>query len=152
MLSLELPPGSTFEQTRDAAELARKVKEAGLDVTVKAGGQTIATLPVRLKVWNVELPSSFAEAATIHRTIMEADLAHSFAAEYARGREVLTPTLRTMIERGQRTLATEYRRAVEQVSNLLVNTPGDLAGRFETGPTVVKLATVSGGQFRRTHL
>ncbi|HQK77673.1 MAG TPA: amidase family protein, partial [Candidatus Hydrogenedentes bacterium] len=63
----------------------------------------------------VELPSVFAEAATIHRTIMEADLAHSFAAEYARGKDLLTPTLRTMIERGQRTLATDYRRAVEQV-------------------------------------
>ena len=67
----------------------------------------------------VELPSSFAEAATIHRTIMEADLAHSFAAEYERGREVLTPTLRTMIERGQRTLAMDYRRAVEQVPGLV---------------------------------
>ncbi len=66
-----------------------------------------------------ELPSPFAEAATIHRTIMEADLAHSFAAEYARGKEVLTPTLRTMIERGQRTLATDYRRAVEQVPGLV---------------------------------
>lgn len=70
-------------------------------------------------VEEVELPSSFAEAATIHRTIIEADLAHSFAAEYARGKEVLTPTLRTMIERGQRTLATDYRRAVEQVPGLV---------------------------------
>jgi Asp-tRNA(Asn)/Glu-tRNA(Gln) amidotransferase A subunit family amidase len=33
----------------------------------------------------VELPAPFAEAAAIHRTIMEADFAVSFAAEYARG-------------------------------------------------------------------
>jgi Asp-tRNA(Asn)/Glu-tRNA(Gln) amidotransferase A subunit family amidase len=67
----------------------------------------------------IGLSPPFAEAATIHRTIMEADLAHSFAAEYARGKEMLTPTLRTMIERGQRTLATDYRRAVEQVPGLV---------------------------------
>lgn len=67
----------------------------------------------------LELPPSFAEAATIHRTIMEADLAHSFAVEYARGKEMLTPTLRTMIERGQRTPAADYRRAVEQVPGLV---------------------------------
>jgi Asp-tRNA(Asn)/Glu-tRNA(Gln) amidotransferase A subunit family amidase len=75
----------------------------------------------------VEVSSSFAEAATIHRTIMEADLAHSFAAEYARGKEVLTPTLRTMIERGQRTLAMDYRRAVEQVPGLVQALEGTFA-------------------------
>jgi Asp-tRNA(Asn)/Glu-tRNA(Gln) amidotransferase A subunit family amidase len=67
----------------------------------------------------VELPSSFGEAATIHRTIMEADLAHSFAAEYARGKDKLTPTLQTMIARGQRTLAMDYRHAAEQVPGLV---------------------------------
>ena len=75
----------------------------------------------------VEGPSSFAEAATIHRTIMEADLAHSFADEYARGKEVLTPTLRAMIERGQRTLAMDYRRAVEQVPSLVQALEGTCA-------------------------
>jgi Asp-tRNA(Asn)/Glu-tRNA(Gln) amidotransferase A subunit family amidase len=75
----------------------------------------------------VALPSSFAEAATIHRTIMEADLAHSFAAEYARGKDVLTPTLRTMIERGQRTLAMDYRHAVEQVPGLVQALEGTFA-------------------------
>jgi len=75
----------------------------------------------------VELPPSFAEAATIHRTIMEADFAHSFAAEYARGKEKLTPTLRTMIERGQRTLAMDYRRAVEQVPGLVRELEGIFA-------------------------
>jgi Asp-tRNA(Asn)/Glu-tRNA(Gln) amidotransferase A subunit family amidase len=50
---------------------------------------------------------------------MEADFATSFATEYARGKEMLTPTLRAMIERGQRTLAMDYRRAVEQVPGLV---------------------------------
>jgi Asp-tRNA(Asn)/Glu-tRNA(Gln) amidotransferase A subunit family amidase len=68
---------------------------------------------------DVQLPSSFSEAAAIHRTIMEADLAYSFAAEYARGREHLSPRLRAMIERGQTTLAVDYHRAVESVPGLV---------------------------------
>ena len=67
----------------------------------------------------VELPSAFAEAATIHRTIMEADLASSFSAEYTRGKDQISSTLRSMIERGQQTLAMDYRRAVEQVPGLV---------------------------------
>ena len=85
----------------------------------------------------VELPSSFAEAATIHRTIMEADFATSFAAEYARGKAMLTPTLRTMIERGQRTLAMDYRRAVEQVPGLV----RDLEGIFARYDAILTPAT-----------
>jgi Asp-tRNA(Asn)/Glu-tRNA(Gln) amidotransferase A subunit family amidase len=50
---------------------------------------------------------------------MEADLASSFAAEYTRGKEQLSSTLRSMIERGQQTLAVEYRRAVERVPGLV---------------------------------
>jgi Asp-tRNA(Asn)/Glu-tRNA(Gln) amidotransferase A subunit family amidase len=73
----------------------------------------------RLGAEEVELPPPFAEAATIHRTIMEADLASSFAAEYARGKDQLSPTLRTMIERGQQTLAVEYTRALEKVPFLI---------------------------------
>jgi Asp-tRNA(Asn)/Glu-tRNA(Gln) amidotransferase A subunit family amidase len=70
------------------------------------------------RIEDVELPADFAEAATIHRTIMEADLAQSFAAEYARGAAQLSPMLRTMIERGQKTTATEYRRALAQAADL----------------------------------
>jgi Asp-tRNA(Asn)/Glu-tRNA(Gln) amidotransferase A subunit family amidase len=68
---------------------------------------------------DVALPPAFNETAAIHRTIMEADLASSFAAEYARGREQLSRTLRTMIERGQKTLAVEYNRALEKVPGLI---------------------------------
>jgi Asp-tRNA(Asn)/Glu-tRNA(Gln) amidotransferase A subunit family amidase len=78
-------------------------------------------------VEEVDLPPEFADAAAFHRTIMEADLASSFSAEYARGRERLTPTLRSMIERGQRTLATEYRHAVERVPGLVRSLEGIFA-------------------------
>ena len=85
----------------------------------------------------VELPSAFGEAATIHRTIMETDLASSFADEYARGKEQLSPTLRTMIERGRQTLAMDYRRAVERVPGLV----GALEGIFAQYDAILTPAT-----------
>jgi Asp-tRNA(Asn)/Glu-tRNA(Gln) amidotransferase A subunit family amidase len=46
---------------------------------------------------------------------MEADLAKSFATEYAGGKERLSDTLRQMIERGQQVTAVNYNCAVEQI-------------------------------------
>jgi Asp-tRNA(Asn)/Glu-tRNA(Gln) amidotransferase A subunit family amidase len=67
------------------------------------------------RVEEVELPASFDDALEVHRTIMEADLAKSFAREYERGRDQLSERLRDMIERGQRVLAVDYNRALERV-------------------------------------
>src|SRR5690606_1960508 len=53
------------------------------------------------------------------RTLLEADLAVSFADEYARGAERLSAILREMIERGGRSLAVDYLRAVERRSVLI---------------------------------
>ena len=79
------------------------------------------------RVEGVPLPAAFAEAAAIHRTIMEADLAVSFAAEYARGADRLSAVLRTMIERGQRTAATDYRQARAQAAELTTSLDALLA-------------------------
>ena len=62
---------------------------------------------------DVELPPSFDAALDCHRTLLCADLAKSFAALYARGREALSDVLRGMIEEGQRTLAVDYNRALD---------------------------------------
>ncbi len=62
-----------------------------------------------------ELPAAFDNAIALHGTIMEADLARSFAAEYQRGRDRLTARLCEMIERGQRCLAVDYNRAVAAI-------------------------------------
>jgi Asp-tRNA(Asn)/Glu-tRNA(Gln) amidotransferase A subunit family amidase len=61
------------------------------------------------------LPESFDDAVALHRTIFEADLAHNLAAEYDRGRDQLSRTLRDIIERGQRCLAVDYNRAVDRI-------------------------------------
>lgn len=62
-----------------------------------------------------ELPEMFHEAVSLHRTIMEADLAKSFEQEYARGKKRLSHILQEMIERGQKVLAVEYNHALSQV-------------------------------------
>jgi hypothetical protein len=56
------------------------------------------TLARHLACEETELPAPFAGAVRIHRTILEADLALSFASEYECGKERLSPILRTMIE------------------------------------------------------
>lgn len=78
----------------------------------------------------VELPETFRDAVEIHRTIMEADLAESYREEYARGREVLSPVLREMIERGQAVRPEEYARALARVP-ALNRELGELFGRHE---------------------
>lgn len=88
-------------------------------------------------VHEVELPREFGSAVQWHRTIMEADLASSFAAEYASGKDRLSPTLREMIERGQRQLAVEYRRALDGVAALRLA----LAGLFAQWDAVLTPAT-----------
>ena len=62
-------------------------------------------------VREVELPPLFGSAHEWHRTIMEADMASSYEAEYATGKERLSAMLLEMIERGQRTTAVAYSRA-----------------------------------------
>ena len=69
-------------------------------------------------VTEVALPDWFDEAIDWHRVIMESDLARSFAREYERGRDQLSTTLRSMIERGQKYFAVDYNRALGQVDRL----------------------------------
>jgi Asp-tRNA(Asn)/Glu-tRNA(Gln) amidotransferase A subunit family amidase len=61
----------------------------------------------------VELPPAFGSAIDWHRTIMESDIAHSYASLYRRGRGELSDVLVQMIERGQRCTSEEYSRAQE---------------------------------------
>ena len=62
----------------------------------------------------VELPEAFNQAIGWHRTIMEADLAKSFAPEYEQGADRLSANLREMSERGQTYLAVDYNRAIDR--------------------------------------
>jgi len=70
------------------------------------------------RVEELPLSASFDDAIEMHRTIMEADLARSFAREYERGRDRLSARLREMVERGQEVRALDYNRAVERIGGL----------------------------------
>jgi len=62
------------------------------------------------------LPDWAAKGLDWHRIILEADIARSFAAEYAR--DGLSPLLRAMIERGKTHLAVDYNDALDGSTRL----------------------------------
>ena len=66
----------------------------------------------------IELPLDIEAAVQTHRLIMEADLAGSYADEYARGKEQLSASLRGQIERGRQVTAVDYRKAVESIAGM----------------------------------
>lgn len=70
------------------------------------------------RVEEITLFPSAADALEWHRTIMEADIAKSFHAEYERGADKLSESLRGQIERGRRVLAVDYNRALDQIPAL----------------------------------
>jgi Asp-tRNA(Asn)/Glu-tRNA(Gln) amidotransferase A subunit family amidase len=81
-------------------------------------------------IQEIELPAIFDEAVELHRVLMEADLALSFAVEYERGRSQLSSILREMIERGQKVLAMEYNSALGKVP-VLNGALGDLFNHYD---------------------
>ena len=85
-----------------------------------------------------QLSAMFEDALDLHRTIMEADLARSFAREYERGREKLSANLREMIERGHEVRAVAYNDAVDRITVLR----GLLGQAFERFDAIVTPATV----------
>ena len=62
---------------------------------------------------DLPLSEPFDHAVKMHRTIMNADLAKSFAGYYERGKDKLTDTLCGMIEFGQKVSAVDYNKALE---------------------------------------
>ncbi|HEY0878208.1 MAG TPA: amidase [Zeimonas sp.] len=64
-------------------------------------------------VESVELPIEAQQAVAGLRTVMEVDIAASFAREYDTGREYLSESLQRQIERGRTITAVDYRTAIE---------------------------------------
>jgi len=66
----------------------------------------------------VNLTSPFDHAIDLHRTIMCADLAKSFAGLYETGKDQLSDTLVNMIEEGQKVLIADYSHALDRIQIL----------------------------------
>ena len=71
------------------------------------------------RVEEIKLPATFKDAWKWHQSIMEADLAKNFEAEYEQGRDKLSDSLRAQIERGRRVRAIDYNQALDRVPALI---------------------------------
>jgi Asp-tRNA(Asn)/Glu-tRNA(Gln) amidotransferase A subunit family amidase len=69
-------------------------------------------------VTEIGLPESFAHVHTMHKTVMEADIARNYHRDYERGRDRLSDSLRGQIERGRETRAVDYIRSRESIGAL----------------------------------
>lgn len=69
-------------------------------------------------VREVALPKAFEHAIAWHATVMEADIARSYAPLYERGADQLSDTLRGQIERGREITAVAYNDALSKVDLL----------------------------------
>jgi Asp-tRNA(Asn)/Glu-tRNA(Gln) amidotransferase A subunit family amidase len=87
------------------------------DEDVKGGFSELVEF-LGAQVEELDLTEVLQNAVEWHRTIMEADLAKSFRREYERGKDLLSPSLCEMIERGQQCLATDYNLALDRIPAL----------------------------------
>jgi Asp-tRNA(Asn)/Glu-tRNA(Gln) amidotransferase A subunit family amidase len=84
-----------------------------------AFGELVELLTGRIAPF--DLPASAVDAVLWHKTVMEADLAGSLEIEYERGRDQLSKSLRSQIERGRAVSAVAYRQALARVPVLLAS-------------------------------
>ena len=92
------------------------------------------------RVEEFKLPDGFKDAWKWHQTVMEADLAKNYAAEYEEGRDHLSAALRERIERGRKVRAVDYNRALDMVPAL----NGALAQMFELRYEAILTPATSG--------
>jgi Asp-tRNA(Asn)/Glu-tRNA(Gln) amidotransferase A subunit family amidase len=89
------------------------VWERAADDTREAFAELVNELGDR--VVEVELPESAGAALEWHRTIMEAEMAANFDAEWERGRERLSEQLRGLMTRGREVRALDYQKALARI-------------------------------------
>jgi Asp-tRNA(Asn)/Glu-tRNA(Gln) amidotransferase A subunit family amidase len=99
------------------------------------------------KAQAVDLPDYFAEAWPVHKTIMEADMAHNLRREFEKGREKLSPAMQQAIERGRATTAKDY-LAAQELARALEAALGEIAFAYDAiltpaaaGPAPIGTAT-----------
>jgi len=67
------------------------------------------------RVVDLDLPATTGDSLAWHRTIMEAEMAANLDAEWARGRDQLSASLRAQLERGRAVTALDYQQAVARI-------------------------------------
>jgi Asp-tRNA(Asn)/Glu-tRNA(Gln) amidotransferase A subunit family amidase len=115
-----LPPKLAFAKTPIWDEADEDTQEAFGELVDMLGDSAV----------EVELPSVFEHAWELHRTIQDAEVAVNFAPEYDKGRDLLSPRLREIIEHGQQVAAGDYIRAVARIP-LLNLTLDEIFDRYD---------------------
>ena len=100
-----LPPMLAFIKTPLWERTDEETQEAFAELTQAVDGRVV----------EVDLPASALAALDLHRTIMEAEMAASLAAEYDLGRDRLSDSLRAQLERGRTLTAFEYQEALARI-------------------------------------
>ena len=104
-----VPPRLVFVKTPAWDEHADSDVIAGFTELVDVLGNSVETL---------DLTHLLQDVVEWHKIIMETDIAKSFQHEYVRGKEIMSSSLREIIERGQKYLALDYNDAVDHISAL----------------------------------
>jgi Asp-tRNA(Asn)/Glu-tRNA(Gln) amidotransferase A subunit family amidase len=104
-----IPPMLAFVKTPHWERMSQDAKDAFAEL-VQALGAQVEELDL--------VPSAF-DAWDWHKTIMETDMAASFEREWERGRDKLSPQLRSLIERGREVKAVDYQRALAGVPRIV---------------------------------
>ncbi|MCF8176464.1 MAG: amidase, partial [Burkholderiaceae bacterium] len=76
------------------------------------------------------LPDSAAKALDWHKIVMETDIAFNYDADYRRGGDTFSTSLREQIERGRRVTAFDYLQAVERIP-VVTEALDDIFDRFD---------------------
>lgn len=106
-----LPPTLAFVRTPFWERMDQDAREAFDELAAALGDRALP----------IELAASAEQAPAWLRTVMEADLAGSYASEFEHGRAQLSPALQAQIERGRQVSAVRYRQTVERIPGLVAH-------------------------------
>jgi Asp-tRNA(Asn)/Glu-tRNA(Gln) amidotransferase A subunit family amidase len=115
-----LPPLIGFVKTPMWDRATGESHEAFAEVTEHLGD----------RVEEVVLPESALHALEWHRTVMEAEMAANLAAEYEKGRERLSESLRDQLARGRACSALDYQVALARIAQVAEGL-GELFHRYD---------------------
>ncbi len=100
-----LPPLLAFARTPRWEQTDADAREAFAELVGHLGDRVV----------DLDLPESTGESLTWHRTIMQAEMAANLDAEWTRGRDQLSASLRAQLERGRAVPALDYQQALARI-------------------------------------
>jgi Asp-tRNA(Asn)/Glu-tRNA(Gln) amidotransferase A subunit family amidase len=100
-----LPPLLAFARTPRGEQTDADAREAFAELVGHLGDRVV----------DLDLPESTGESIAWHRTIMETEMAANLDAEWTRGRDQLSASLRAQLERGRAVLALDYQQALARI-------------------------------------